>query len=115
MFLVLGTQPLVPGMDDDFGDFQSVPGAQAQTQPASTNQQPPSVAANQKLVTSAAGPKAIITEPVVQQKEEKKGEDCVASYFHGNSHALISTTFQLFLIVLFQNLNISDSFPCLTQ
>ena len=55
--------------EDDFGDFLSVSASPAQSvQPT----QP--VAPYQKLVTSAAGPKAIVTEPrAPEPKEEKKG------------------------------------------
>ena len=55
--------------EDDFGDFLSVP-----AQLAAASQPPQQIAANQKLVTSAAGPKAIVTEPSAAPKEEKKGK-----------------------------------------
>ena len=55
--------------EDDFGDFLSVP-----AQLAAASQPTQQIAANQKLVTSAAGPKAIVTEPPAAPKEEKKGE-----------------------------------------
>ena len=43
-------------------------------QSAATSQPTQQIAANQKLVTSAAGPKAIVTEPPAAPKEEKKGK-----------------------------------------
>ena len=55
--------------EDDFGDFLSVP-----AQLAAASQPTQQIAANQKLVTSAAGPKAIVTEPPAAPKQEKKGK-----------------------------------------
>ena len=74
LFLVLaaGLQSAAAGEEDDFGDFLSVPAGASQPQPQPVPPQP-QISPNQKLVTSAAGPKAIITEPPAAPKEEKKG------------------------------------------